>query len=68
MKKMKVLKKESITSNKLKFVAIVDPPRSGLLSNVAKSLRTCKGLDKLIYVSCNPAAINDSLKLYLTLL
>lgn len=55
------MKKEtSISTNKLKFVAVVDPPRSGLLMNVAKSLRTCKGLDKLIYVSCNPAAINDS--------
>ena len=34
-------------------VGIVDPPRSGLHKDVLKALRTCKGLDKLVYVSCN---------------
>jgi tRNA (uracil-5-)-methyltransferase len=38
----------------LKIVAIVDPPRSGLHKDVLKALRTCKGLDRLVYVSCNP--------------
>lgn len=37
-----------------KIVAIVDPPRSGLHRDVLKALRTCKGLDRLVYVSCNP--------------
>jgi tRNA (uracil-5-)-methyltransferase len=37
-----------------KIIGIVDPPRAGLHKDVIKALRTCKGLDKLIYVSCNP--------------
>jgi tRNA (uracil-5-)-methyltransferase len=36
-----------------KIIGIVDPPRSGLHPNVLKALRTCKGLDRLVYVSCN---------------
>ena len=36
-----------------KIIAIVDPPRSGLHRDVLKAIRTCKGLDRLIYVSCN---------------
>ena len=35
------------------IVGIVDPPRSGLHKDVLKALRTCKGLNKLVYVSCN---------------
>lgn len=38
----------------LKIIGIVDPPRSGLHKDVLKALRTCKGLDRLVYVSCNP--------------
>ena len=37
-----------------KIIGVVDPPRAGLHKDVIKGLRTCKGLDKLIYVSCNP--------------
>ena len=37
-----------------KIIGIVDPPRSGLHRDVLKALRTCKGLDRLVYVSCNP--------------
>jgi tRNA (uracil-5-)-methyltransferase len=37
-----------------KIVGIVDPPRSGLHKDVLKALRTCRGLDRLVYVSCNP--------------
>ena len=44
-----------------KIVAVLDPPRAGLHANVIKKLRTCKGLDKLIYVSCNPTAMVDNL-------
>jgi tRNA (uracil-5-)-methyltransferase len=36
-----------------KIVGIVDPPRSGLHRDVLKALRTCKGLNRLVYVSCN---------------
>ena len=36
-----------------KIVGIVDPPRSGLHRNVLTALRTCKGLDRIVYVSCN---------------
>jgi tRNA (uracil-5-)-methyltransferase len=32
---------------------VVDPPRNGLHPNVITALRTCKGLDTLVYVSCN---------------
>jgi len=39
-----------------KIIGIVDPPRSGLHGNVLKALRTCKGLDRLVYVSCNAAS------------
>ena len=36
-----------------KIIGIVDPPRSGLHPTVLRALRTCKGLDRLVYVSCN---------------
>ena len=42
------------SSKGYQIVGIVDPPRSGLHKDVLKALRTCKGLDKLVYVSCNP--------------
>ena len=45
---------KELTAEKLKIVGIVDPPRSGLHKDVLKALRTCKGLDRLVYVSCNP--------------
>lgn len=35
------------------IVGIVDPPRAGLHRDVLRALRTCKGLNKLVYVSCN---------------
>ena len=40
----------------MNIIGIVDPPRSGLHKEVLKALRTCKGLDKLVYVSCNPSS------------
>jgi tRNA (uracil-5-)-methyltransferase len=48
-------------AGKNKFVAVVDPPRAGLHSNVVSALRKCKGLDYLIYVSCNPEMISQNL-------
>lgn len=44
-----------------KIVAIVDPPRSGLHPNVLKALRTCKGLDRIVYVSCNASSLAENL-------
>lgn len=44
-----------------KIVGVLDPPRAGLHGSVIKKLRTCKGLDKLIYVSCNPTAMVENL-------
>lgn len=44
-----------------KIVAIVDPPRSGLHSTVLKSMRTCKGLEKIVYVSCNATSQAENL-------
>ena len=37
-----------------KIVAVVDPAREGLHSNVIKSLRGFEEIDRLVYVSCNP--------------
>ena len=45
-------------------VAIVDPPRSGLHPKVGKALRDARGIDRLVYVSCNPKAfVNESERL-----
>ena len=44
-----------------KIVGVLDPPRAGLHASVIRKLRTCKGLDKLVYVSCNPTAMVDNL-------
>ena len=46
-----IFNKLSNESNKI--VGIVDPPRSGLHQTVLRCLRACKGLDRLVYVSCN---------------
>ena len=57
------LVKNHLSSNKkYKIIGIVDPPRSGLSPRVMKLLRTFKGLDKLIYVSCNPNILIDNLR------
>jgi len=46
------------------IIAIVDPPRCGLHKDVAKKIRTCKGLDAIIYVSCNQQSlVRDALYL-----
>ncbi|CAG9312479.1 unnamed protein product [Blepharisma stoltei] len=36
------------------ITGVVDPPRNGLHKNILTALRTTKGLDNLVYVSCNP--------------
>lgn len=40
--------------NSKDIVAIVDPPRQGLHNKVIKTLRSTSGINKLVYVSCNP--------------
>lgn len=54
-------------AGKNKIIGVVDPPRAGLHKDVIKALRTCKGLDTLIYVSCNPegSAIDNIMNLCL---
>jgi len=36
-----------------RLVGIVDPPRAGLHHSVAQALRTCKGLDEMIFMACD---------------
>jgi len=38
------------------IVAVVDPARDGLHNAVIKSLRANEGIQRLVYVSCNPTA------------
>ena len=56
-----------IVEKMTKVVAIVDPPRAGLHPSVIHALRTCKAIDCLVYVSCNPKGsfIEDVCKLCL---
>ena len=50
--------------DKKPIIAIVDPPRGGLHKDVISKIRTCKGLDVLIYVSCNQQSlVRDALLL-----
>lgn len=46
-------------------VGIVDPPRGGLHPDVIKTLRTCKSLKRVVYVSCNPTGslVEDVMRL-----
>ena len=44
---------KEFSNSENKIVGIVDPPRSGLHRDVLRALRTCKGLNRLVYVSCN---------------
>ncbi|KAK3263439.1 hypothetical protein CYMTET_27754, partial [Cymbomonas tetramitiformis] len=45
-------------------VAIVDPPRAGLHKKVLNALRRNEHLNRLVYVSCNPATlVENALKL-----
>ncbi|KAI1290253.1 tRNA (uracil-5-)-methyltransferase -like protein A [Halotydeus destructor] len=43
------------------IVAIIDPPRAGLNSNVMKALRSTPALKKLLYVSCEPRTAKHNL-------
>ena len=35
-------------------VAILDPPRTGMAPSVCKALRSANGVDRVVFVSCNP--------------
>lgn len=35
-------------------VAVLDPPRGGVHTSVIKSLRSCRGLKRIVYAACNP--------------
>lgn len=49
-----------------RVMGVVDPPRAGLHKTILTVLRTTKGLDRLIYVSCNPESMcSDLLQLCL---
>ena len=43
------------------IVAVVDPARDGLHKNVLRTLRNTEGIERVIYVSCNPTGslVND---------
>lgn len=43
------------------MVGVVDPPRNGLHPSVCSTLRTTKGLNKLVYIACNASAVVDNL-------
>lgn len=36
-----------------RVVGILDPPRAGLHPNVIKTLRTCRGLNELVFMACD---------------
>jgi len=42
--------------------AIVDPPRMGLHTDVVRLLRRNPRINRLVYVSCNPASLMDNLQ------
>ena len=44
-------------------MAVVDPPRKGLDSNVIKTI-TDSSLQRLIYVSCNPQSLARDITLF----
>ncbi|CAG5119127.1 unnamed protein product [Candidula unifasciata] len=43
------------------IVAVVDPPRPGLHKDVIRTLRRSSGIQRLVYVSCNPDGALDNL-------
>ena len=54
---------ELITRGEKFDIVVVDPPRAGLHPDVVSYLSDIK-IDKLIYVSCNPATLARDLKLF----
>ncbi len=53
---------EKVLPGKLKgqegvIIAVVDPPRAGLHSDVTRALRNCRAVKSVVYVSCNPKSL-----------
>ena len=48
-----------------KRVAIIDPPRCGLMPEVSQQLQKTDTLDQLFYLSCNPKTLVRDLKVIL---
>lgn len=48
-----------------KVVAIVDPPRDGLLKKACKALRKCELLKRIVYISCNANSLVRDAQNYL---
>ena len=49
-----VLGKELKACNSKYIIAVVDPARDGLHQDVVKALRNADGIQRIVYVSCNP--------------
>jgi tRNA (uracil-5-)-methyltransferase len=45
---------KSLQGGTCSIVAVVDPAREGLHQDVAKTLRLNRGIQRIVYVSCNP--------------
>jgi tRNA (uracil-5-)-methyltransferase len=41
-------------------VAVLDPPRAGIHSDVIRTIRRCKAIRRLIYVSCKPSSATQN--------
>ncbi|KPM07893.1 tRNA (uracil-5-)-methyltransferase-like protein, partial [Sarcoptes scabiei] len=50
-----------INDEQTKFVAILDPPRSGLPSAIIKKIRNCRRINRLIYIACQAMAAKQNL-------
>ena len=55
MKDLLHKKREESEKHLNRVVAIVDPPRAGLHHQVLRALRACPPVERIVYVSCNPA-------------
>ena len=58
-----VLQKEIDRYTKVKFFAIVDPPRTGMHGSVQQTINNCTNLNYLIYVSCNVITLKKDLEI-----
>ncbi len=43
------------------IVVVLDPPRSGVHSDVIKAIRACQRINRVVFVACNPAAVVGNL-------
>jgi len=45
----------------LPIIGVIDPPRAGIHPKVISALRTCKGLDEMVFVACDLNQSKDNL-------